>query len=60
MEVISELKPCPFCGGKAKLKHIKGYGYYIRCDGVGCGLQVYTHPVKNKYKAIEVWNRRMR
>lgn len=38
----------------------KGCGYYIRCNGVSCGLQVYTHPVKNKYKAIEVWNRRMR
>lgn len=42
---MSELKPCPFCGGEAELKH-QGNNYtkkravYIECKTFGCfGLQ---------------------
>ena len=30
----TELKPCPFCGGKAEIKN--GYVYYIKCVQAHC------------------------
>lgn len=55
-----ELKPCPFCGGKAKMKH--GYsggdaGFYVSCD---CGVK--TEVMACCYfpmdKAAKIWNSR--
>ena len=50
---MSELKPCPFCGGEAK------YGIYFTSPGVKCTkctAGVYCHP--NYESAISAWNRR--
>lgn len=33
-----ELKPCPFCGGKAVLVPLAGCRGYVACIGV-CGMQ---------------------
>ena len=60
----NELKPCPFCGGKAKLynqKVIGGYDYsYVICDS--CGIRTLKYEVSTEYcakdKATEDWNRR--
>lgn len=63
MGVTDELRPCPFCGGKARIKHL----YYVDGDDpthskVECGTchigttyYVYQHGDRN---VIEVWNRR--
>jgi len=48
-----ELKPCPFCGGKAE---IMGVTYvYIECPD--CGVK--TRGYRDEEDAIETWNRRV-
>ena len=57
-----ELKPCPFCGGKALLAHDHaGNGAsYIRCEN--CGLEsvrfIKSFEVASDEQAIKFWNRR--
>ena len=57
-----ELKPCPFCGGKAILDHdYAGNGMsYIRCEK--CGLEsvhfIKSFEVASDDQAIKYWNRR--
>ena len=57
-----ELKPCPFCGGKAILTHDNaGLGAsYIRCER--CGLEsvrfIKSFEVASDDQAIKYWNRR--
>jgi Lar family restriction alleviation protein len=68
-----ELKPCPFCGGKARLQYANGsYGYYpaklqVRCQGADCPAQTrfFNHGERDyddtpvaEAKAIAAWNRR--
>ena len=59
---MAELKPCPFCGGKAVLEHEHaGAGYsYIRCTE--CRVKGLTFIRKfersSDQEAIEAWNRR--
>lgn len=57
MEERSELKPCPFCGKKARLQRI-GKSYYVTCDGSYCKIKPTTWAYSVKEKAIEEWNRR--
>lgn len=60
----SELKPCPFCGGKAEITmHVDDYGtYYVvccmtdKCRGSEDYSWSETHNVE---EAIKAWNRRM-
>ena len=49
---MNELKPCPFCGGEAKL-HKKGNKFYVECDG-----DCWTQTSKYSYQedAIKAWN----
>lgn len=57
-----ELKPCPFCGGEAKI-HKSGFEYWtsmphnftVYC--VACGASVRRF-YENEQKSIEAWNRR--
>lgn len=68
-----ELKPCPFCGGKASIKATTKTSYritiwcgcndcYARMDGYCPSLENENTSVENieqcKIKAIEAWNRR--
>ena len=63
-----ELKPCPFCGGKANLLFYTHYSgiksWTVRCENkcaVTCGHvdeKGKWHPTPQK-KAIEAWNRRV-
>ena len=51
------LKPCPFCGGKAILS---AYGvnpsvFEIECTGCGC----YQHEHDSKQNVIYTWNKRI-
>ena len=61
---MSDLKPCPFCGGKAKLAKTIDVDllgdvvdcHYAICTSTGCGnLTQYS---MTPGKAIAAWNRR--
>lgn len=55
-----ELKPCPFCGGKAKLIYI-GFMSVVKCQKCGAFGEVvpdYYEQGDGKTEAIEAWNRR--
>lgn len=56
---MSELKPCPFCGEKAKAYHEEswahGEGYYVSCTN--CGVRQWWL-FNFEADAIEAWNRR--
>lgn len=60
----TELKPCPFCGGKAVIEPYrvrKGYEANIQCNG-GCILHMGTITYDTEEEAVEAvitaWNRR--
>ena len=50
---MSELKPCPFCGGEARYTNL-GCCVYIRCDA--CDFSMPTQ--RTEAEAIEAWNTR--
>ena len=56
MSDSEELKPCPFCGGEAKVLGTKyeGGDYYIVCEKCRVRVGSYSNPVE----AIEAWNKR--
>lgn len=49
-----ELKPCPFCGGRARIADNRPH-YYTICTECGCKGPLFQ-PTKDE--AAEVWNRR--
>ena len=58
----TELKPCPFCGGKAwkttcrnaELKPM----YQISCPNEECNIQPYTNYSTDEETLVKEWNRR--
>lgn len=59
----TELKPCPFCGGKAVLHKGRGVGVwhvaYVRCSGCGIRTQEWRGEDSDViYAPIDEWNRR--
>lgn len=59
-----ELKPCPFCGGKATIRIFRGkdgwrdrYAVLCRYDEGGCGAESGLYHYEEE--AIEAWNRRV-
>ena len=59
--ILTNLKPCPFCGGDAKLKTIidsDHYIYYVKCSNTRCKVRAYTLVYRKKHEAIQAWNRR--
>ena len=54
---MAELKPCPFCGGGAKLISRSGL-YYVVCYIKTCHIVPRTNWYKEKNEAIKAWNRR--
>lgn len=58
----NKLKPCPFCGGKAKLRETT-YGnncdaYVVWCGNRDCEVSPTTKYRRWRKEAIEAWNRR--
>lgn len=59
----TDLKPCPFCGGKAKLSkyHVGGItAWAVYCEkssqDLSCCAQMTS--IKSEEDAINAWNRR--
>ena len=60
-EPETELKPCPFCGGKGILSfETQGYSFVV-CEGCGCMTQKVwvDRTYSSDEKAKEAWNRRV-
>lgn len=60
---MNELKPCPFCGGKAELVKIPitpfPDKYYVRCSMKNdCVVAVHTFKGGTAEEAVADWNRR--
>lgn len=51
--MTEELKPCPFCGGKAEFENDNGE-WFVFCEK--CGSM--TVPFETKPEAKETWNNR--
>lgn len=51
-----KLKPCPFCGRRAELRHDKDGFSFILCANDGCYVQTDGH--LNEESAIKNWNTR--
>ena len=54
-----KLKPCPFCGGRAKRETARGFVvppmHIVRCTKCGCMTTWMREDWRN---AVSVWNRR--
>lgn len=51
---MEKLKPCPFCGGEAKIMKM-GYPHWVYCCECGAKVHGRTNDEKDSIKA---WNRR--
>ena len=51
---MTELKPCPFCGGKAKRYKGEIFMYGVRCTHCGIAINGYS----TQGGAVRFWNRR--
>ena len=59
---MKKIKPCPFCGGYAKI-HAENNSYVVRCNDCGAtGRKIYRNggvsPCVVQNMAIDWWNRR--
>ena len=56
---MTDLKPCPFCGGEAaedeEDQRFTRYPYYVECHNCGARSDEW----KTKKEAIDAWNRRV-
>jgi hypothetical protein len=56
---MTELKPCPFCGGEAHVaKTLRGWK--VECQGRmgSCYMNARTHYQPHKFLAVTAWNTR--
>lgn len=55
-----ELKPCPFCGGKAELLPGMSKSYKVCCpmSKGGCGASI-SYKQGGIKEAVDTWNRRV-
>ena len=54
-----ELKPCPFCGGKADICKDEHIGTYrVECQNTRCPCIPSTWFCETKEDAVKLWNRR--
>ena len=54
----TELKPCPFCGGKAEVGGSRGC-YNAGCHQINsCRICAFTVNCRTKKEAVELWNTR--
>lgn len=59
---MTDLLPCPFCGGSATIidgKMVKGHGCYVECTD--CHVSIFRcpdAPADSRSAAIAAWNTR--
>lgn len=54
-----KLKPCPFCGGEAKINRMPHlWEYSVQCNDVDCIVHPETEGYEKREEAIEAWNTR--
>ena len=52
-----ELKPCPFCGGEAKLENM-GFPHHVYCTNCGARVTGRGFGEDGEADAIRKWNQR--
>lgn len=62
IEIKTELKSCPFCGGKAEMHYYGSKGRIIKC--VSCLIQIRQKVLRHtiewlEKELIEDWNKRV-
>lgn len=50
-----QLKPCPFCGGEAKVRETDIGGFYVYCTKCPCDFGRYWFVTKEQ--AIKAWQK---
>ena len=55
-ELSNSLKPCPFCGDKARLEPFNTVHWRVRCRNFHCGGTNYVQ--MEAEEAVEKWNKR--
>jgi Lar family restriction alleviation protein len=56
---MNDLKPCPFCGGKAIVEgHHNRFMEWYLCSCPECHVSQTGNEYGFKFEAIEAWNRR--
>ena len=63
---MTDLKPCPFCGGEAEINVKYGdYGYtphvyFVRCKHCGVKMEMESNSYNDLSNAVVIaWNRRV-
>jgi Lar family restriction alleviation protein len=54
---MDELKPCPFCGGIARLEQM-GWPHHVFCTLCGAKVTGIKYGEEGEQEAVEKWNRR--
>lgn len=54
---MTELKPCPFCGGKAVLEKM-GYPHHVFCPDCSARITGRGFDTAGEEDAIKKWNKR--
>ena len=57
-ECTDELKPCPFCGGKALIWGSPMGGYIFGCDNIECFTSLNKSCTDTHDEAVDQWNTR--
>ena len=55
---MSELQPCPFCGGDGEVQCGASCRFWVQCKD-GCDVCPHTRLFDTKQEAVDVWNRRV-
>ena len=53
---MTDLKPCPFCGGEPRIVHFTQDACYVLCENIDCMAMQKVYGTKSE--AIAAWNAR--